>query len=193
VLRTRRSRSPRTLALVVITLVVGALAVSACLPLAPVTRVVTYSVSVDGSVQSDVNLLAQVAADAYNSPRGWRAAGIRFERVASGGDFTLVLAEASHLPNYDPVCSVDYSCQVGRYVVINDDRFRLGSSNWPGPLEWYRTMVVNHETGHWLGLGHSYCPEPGHLAPIMQQQSISMQGCAINSWPLGGEIQSVAG
>lgn len=184
-----RLRSP---AAGVLAVALGALGVTACIPLPPVNRVVTYSVTVDGNVRSDVNVLAQVAADTYNSPRGWRAAGIRFERVPSGGDFTLVLAEASHLPSYDPVCSIFYSCQVGRYVVINDDRFRIGSPFWPGPLDWYRTMVVNHETGHWLHLGHSFCPGPGALAPVMQQQSISMQGCEINSWPLDREIQSVA-
>ena len=80
---------------------------------------------------------------------------------------------------------------MGRYVVINDIRFAIGSSAWPGPLGWYRSMVINHETGHWLGLGHSFCSGPGQLAPIMQQQSIDMQGCAINPWPLKWELDLV--
>jgi hypothetical protein len=168
-----------------------AFALSACIPLSPVTRTVTYSVTTDGSVTGNVEELAQVAAAVYASPRGWRAAGIEFSRVDAGGDFTLVLANPSKLPNYDPVCSIYYSCSVGRYVVINDFRFQNGSSAWPGPLDWYRTMVINHETGHWLGLGHSYCPGPGAPAPVMQQQSIDMQGCEINSWPLPNELDAV--
>jgi len=52
-------------------------------------------------------------------------------------------------------------------------------------------MVINHETGHWLGLGHSQCPASGAPAPIMQQQSIDLQGCVINSWPLAGELDAV--
>jgi hypothetical protein len=166
---------------------------SACIPLSPVTRTVTYSVMSDGVVNGNVEELAQVAAAVYASPRGWRAAGIAFSRVDSGGDFTLVLANPSKLPNYDPVCSIYYSCQAGRYVVINDFRFLNGSSAWPGPLDQYRTMVINHETGHWLGLGHSYCPGPGAPAPVMQQQSIDMQGCEINSWPLPNELDAVRG
>jgi hypothetical protein len=69
-----------------------ALGVSACLPLTPVTRTVTYSIAIDGAVVSDVNELARVAEETYASLQGWRAAGILFQRVASGGDFTLVLA-----------------------------------------------------------------------------------------------------
>jgi hypothetical protein len=170
-----------------------ALGLSACIPLAPVTRVVTFSVTTDGSVTGSADELAQVASAVYSSPRGWRGAGIAFERVDSGGDFTLVLANPSRLPSYDPVCTIYYSCSVGRYVVINDYRFQYGSSAWPGPLDQYRTMVINHETGHWLGLGHSFCPGPGAFAPVMQQQSIDMQGCAINSWPLPNELDAVRG
>lgn len=173
-------------------LVLGlALGLSGCFPEAPITRTVTYSIVTDGDVGSNVDELAAVAAAAYSSPAGWRPAGIEFVQVPSGGDFTIVLANAERLPNYDPVCSPYYSCQVGRYVIINDLRFAFGSDAWPGPLDLYRIMVINHETGHWLGRGHASCPGPGALAPVMQQQSKGMQGCEINPWPLQWEKDAV--
>jgi hypothetical protein len=125
-------------------------------------------------------------------PHGWTGAGIEFQRVDTGGDFTIVLANANAVPSYSPgVCDTMYSCQSGRYVVLNDDRWSQGSPKWPGPLGAYRQMVLNHETGHWLGLGHSLCTGPGELAPLMQQQSIDLQGCAPNSWPLAWELDRV--
>jgi Protein of unknown function (DUF3152) len=159
---------------------------------APSVRVVTYSITTNGAVVSNLDELASVAAQTYLDPRGWAGAGVEFQRVESGGDFTLVLANASAVPAYAPgVCDAIYSCQAGRYVVLNDDRWSQGSPNWPGPLGAYRQMVLNHETGHWLGLGHAVCPGAGELAPVMQQQSIDMQGCAPNSWPLPGELDRV--
>ncbi len=155
-------------------------------------RVVTYSIETDGPVVSDLNELGAVAAQTYADPRGWSGAGIEFQGVDSGGDFTIVLANPNAVPGYSPgTCDTTYSCQQGRYVVINDDRWSQGSPNWPGPLGAYRQMVLNHETGHWLGLVHAFCSGPGDLAPVMQQQSIDMQGCATNSWPLGWELDRV--
>lgn len=155
-------------------------------------RVVTYSIVTDGPVVSDVEELAAVAADVYADPRGWSSAGIEFARVGSGGDFTIVLAHPEAVPPYAPgVCDSTYSCQAGRYVVLNDERWSQGSPAWPGPLAEYRKMVLNHETGHWLGLGHATCPQAGDAAPVMQQQSIALQGCAPNPWPLGWELGRV--
>jgi hypothetical protein len=53
-------------------------------------------------------------------------------------------------------------------------------------------MVIDHETGHWLGQGHAFCARPGALAPVMQQQSKGMHGCRPNPWPLPWEIRAVS-
>jgi hypothetical protein len=127
-------------------------------------------------------------AATYADPRGWVRGHHRFKRVSTGGDFTVLLAEARYVPTYNSICSILYSCRVGRNVIINQDRWRYGSRYFPGTLAQYRQMVINHETGHWLGNRHAYCGGAGQLAPVMQQQSKGMQGCKPNAWPLAREL-----
>ncbi|HET9770006.1 MAG TPA: DUF3152 domain-containing protein, partial [Acidimicrobiia bacterium] len=79
--------------------------------------------------------------------------------------------------------------------VINEDRWLGATDSWNevgAPLETYRQMVLNHETGHWLGFGHAFCAGPGRAAPVMQQQSMSLTGCAPNPWPLVSEQAGLA-
>lgn len=150
----------------------------------------SYSISTRGRITTDVAQFARLAAQTYADPRGWRSAGYKFRRVARGGHFTLVLAEASWLPRFSSACSTQWSCRVGRYVVINQERWKHASPAWNNanqPLRDYRHMVVNHETGHWLGHGHRGCPGRGRLAPVMMQQSKGLAGCRFNPFPLPGE------
>jgi hypothetical protein len=152
----------------------------------------TYVVRKRGHITVSMKTFAAQAAQTYADARGWPAGHHRFARVAKGGDFTLVLAEAKYLPSYSSVCSVKYSCRAGRYVVINQNRWRRGSAPFTGSLRNYRHMVVNHETGHWLGRHHEFCGGDDELAPVMQQQSKGLQGCKPNAWPLAFEIRSVS-
>jgi hypothetical protein len=152
----------------------------------------TYVVRQRGHITVSMTQFAAQAAQTYADARGWRAGHHRFARVRTGGDFSLVMAQAKYLPSYSPVCSVRYSCRAGRYVVINQNRWRSGSTPFTGSLRAYRHMVVNHETGHWLGRHHEFCGGRGELAPVMQQQSKSLQGCAPNSWPLAFELRAVS-
>ncbi len=165
--------------------------VAALAPL-DVFRLHTYSVTTRGRVRADLGVFRSVVAATYADPHGWLRAHHRFREVAHGGDFVVVLSQASHLPAFSWECSTSYSCRVGRYVVINQDRWQRGSPHFPADLLTYRRMLVDHETGHWLGRGHAYCPRRGAPAPVMQQQSKGMQGCRPNPWPLPGEIEAVS-
>lgn len=154
---------------------------------------VTYDVTTRGAITANLAEFKQQANATLNDARGWSRLGAVFKEVASGGQFTLVLSEASQLPTFSSGCSVDYSCRAGRYVVINQDRWLGATTSWNaagGTLRDYRHMVINHETGHWLGHGHESCGGAGQPAPVMQQQSISLQGCGFNPWPVAGELWS---
>lgn len=156
-------------------------------------RVVTYQIETRGNIQSSLEQFATQVAQTYADERGWSRAGITFQRVESGGQYILVLSEASQVPTFSPGCDAIYSCRAGQYVIINEDRWIGATDAWNsqgGNLRDYRHMVINHETGHWLGHGHYNCEGAGQLAPVMQQQSIDLQGCKFNPWPLDFEIAS---
>jgi hypothetical protein len=158
-----------------------------------VRKTVTYSVATRGSVRASVSTFKRLAQQTYDDPRGWRAMGVRFKRVSSGGDFTLVLSQASKVPSFSSACSTTYSCRVGRNVIINETRWQHATPTWDakgGSLRDYRHMVVNHETGHWFGRGHARCGGKGQLAPVMQQQSKGLAGCKINPWPKKTELHA---
>lgn len=155
------------------------------------TSAFTYCVAgknVDSSYLAD---LANWADISYNHERGWSLDGqIAFKRVDSNCDYTLWLSSADQMDSFSPICDAEWSCQAGDDVIINFDRWQNASPAWRshgGSLEDYRHMVINHETGHWLGFGHSDCGSAGQPAPVMQQQSIDLQGCAFNPWPTSSE------
>ena len=162
----------------------------------PVRRRVTYSVATRGRITTSLAQFRRQAQQTYADPRGWRYGGVEFRRVGRGGDFTLVLAAAGTVPSFSSACSATWSCRVGRFVVINQDRWKHASPAWNAAgrsLRDYRHLVVNHETGHWLGRGHASCPPGGGAAPVMMQQSKGTGGCRFNPWPLGWEAAAVRG
>ncbi len=157
-----------------------------------VRRTVRYSVRTRGTIVASVGEFRRLAQQTYEDPRGWRAKGVRFVPVARGGSFTLWLAAAGTVPGFSSECSSMWSCRVGRNVIINQTRWRFASPAWNAAhrsLRDYRHMVVNHETGHWLGKGHARCPGRGRLAPVMMQQSKGTHGCRFNPWPTPAELR----
>lgn len=154
-------------------------------------RVVTYTVTTRGVVTADLNEFKTDANQTLNDPRGWAALGLRFEEVAAGGMFTLALSQASQVPSFSSFCDSQYSCTIGNTVVINQDRWLGATAPWNQAgmsLRDYRNLVINHETGHWLGHPDTnICSGAGQLAPVMAQQSITTSGCAFNPWPLASE------
>ena len=75
-----------------------------------------------------------------------------------------------------------WNCRVGDRVVLNSDRWRFMTPTYDD-LGAYRSYLVNHEVGHYLGQGHVGCPKAGNKAPVMMQQSIDLAGCSPNAWP----------
>lgn len=176
------------------TLVIKA-ASAASAPVAPqpqfAKKIFTYCTAVKGVDPRYLTELDAKLASTYADDRGWSLDGaIGFVKATSNCNFTVWLSAASEMPSFGAICDSMWSCAVSPNVVLNFDRWQGASAAWNGgggSLDGYRTMVINHETGHWLGFYHQNCGGAGRPAPVMQQQSIDMQGCAVNSWPLQAE------
>ena len=158
------------------------------------TKTVTYVVETSGVITASITEFKTLANETLNDSRGWAAMGVRFEEVPSGGMFTLVLSQASLVPSFSSICDASYSCTVGNSVIINQDRWLNASAPWNQAgksLRDYRNLVVNHETGHWLGhTDTNSCSGVGQPAPVMAQQSLYASSCVFNPWPLASELWS---
>ncbi|MFF3842030.1 DUF3152 domain-containing protein [Streptomyces sp. NPDC001930] len=159
-------------------------------------NLVRYRIDVEEGLGLDQNLFATAVFKTLNDRRSWAGNGeMTFERISSGEpQFVITLAspgttgvwcDKSGLDTLAENVSCD-SAQTDR-VMINAYRWAQGSETFgPKAMFAYRQMLINHEVGHRLGHGHVNCGTPGALAPVMQQQtkSLNIDGikCRPNPW-----------
>ncbi|WP_326699692.1 DUF3152 domain-containing protein [Streptomyces sp. NBC_01754] len=155
-----------------------------------------YRIDVEKGLGLDTELFAEAVQKTLNDDRSWAHKGaMTFERVSSGEpEFVITLAspgttalwcEKSGLDTTEDNVSCD-SAATDR-VMINAYRWAQGASTFgPDKLLIYRQMLINHEVGHRLGHNHESCRTPGSLAPVMQQQTktLEIEGirCLPNPW-----------
>ncbi|MFB6777558.1 DUF3152 domain-containing protein [Streptomyces sp. NPDC056352] len=155
-----------------------------------------YRIDVEKGLGLDAGLFAEAVQRTLNDDRSWAHDGaMTFERISSGDpDFVITLAspgttgdwcEKSGLDTTEDNVSCDSAAT--ERVMINAYRWAQGSSTFgPKKLFSYRQMLINHEVGHRLGHNHVSCRTSGALAPVMQQQtkSLDIDGikCRPNAW-----------
>ncbi|WNO72461.1 DUF3152 domain-containing protein [Streptomyces sp. AM8-1-1] len=159
-------------------------------------RKIRYRVDIEKGLGLDGALFAGAVQRTLNDKRSWAHGGaMTFERISSGKpDFVITLASPGTTDVWcaksDLDTSVDnVSCDSAstERVMINAYRWAQGSSTYGAKAMFpYRQMLINHEVGHRLGHGHVNCRTAGELAPVMQQQtkSLNVDGvkCRPNPW-----------
>lgn len=150
-------------------------------------RTVPVRVEVERGLDVDGATFAAFVTGVLNDRRSWGGDGsVGFARTDGAAPLRVVLATPTLA---DRLCrpldtAGRLSCRNGDRVVLNLERWVTGTPEYAHDLTAYRRYLVNHEVGHWLGHGHESCPGPGRPAPVMQQQTLGLDGCRPNSWPL---------
>jgi hypothetical protein len=151
-----------------------------------------FVVEVERGIGVDGAQFATAVETTLGDPRSWGHGGrMSFQRVgaadAAAGtyDFRVTLVSPGSMEKYCPgVGTGGYtSCRYGERAVINLARWETAVPDYAGDVATYRLYVVNHEVGHALGQGHERCRGAGQLAPVMEQQTLGLQGCVKNPWP----------
>ncbi|ONI85111.1 hypothetical protein ALI22I_29220 [Saccharothrix sp. ALI-22-I] len=149
------------------------------------TTGITYTVEVEDGVvlPHGDDSFAAVVDHALRHPRGW-VGRYAFRRV--GGDVEPELRiRLTSQETARTLCGFelpyDTSCRMGPVVHLSTARWFRGAHTYGGDLGGYRTYAVNHEVGHFLGFGHEVCPEDGAPAPVMMQQTLSVDNDGLAS------------
>ncbi|GAB3312115.1 hypothetical protein GCM10027451_24720 [Geodermatophilus aquaeductus] len=149
-----------------------------------------FVVEVEDGIGVDGAAFAAAVEATLGDPRSWGSGGrMSFQRVdatdAGAYEFRVSLVSPGSMERYCPgVGTGGYtSCRYGERAVINLARWETAVPHYDGDIATYRQYVVNHEVGHALGNGHQPCPGAGQVAPVMQQQTLGLDGCVKNAWP----------
>ncbi|MEV4416354.1 DUF3152 domain-containing protein [Catellatospora sp. NPDC049609] len=149
-----------------------------------------YQVQVEKGITAfDTDEFAAKVDEILSDDRSWIASKKwRLQRVGPGESANVSIKLATP-DTVDRLCGQVglitngiFSCRAGSNVVINLRRWTNGADGFTD-MDVYRNMVINHEFGHFLGHGHVNCPGRGKPAPVMQQQTKSLQGCKANPYP----------
>ncbi|MFE4452454.1 DUF3152 domain-containing protein [Streptomyces sp. NPDC056796] len=159
-----------------------------------------YRIDVEKGLGLDSGLFAEAVQKTLNDDRSWAHNGaMTFERISSGEpDFVITLASPGTTAVWCAKSGLDttednVSCDSAATdrVMINAYRWAQGAATFgPDKMLTYRQMLINHEVGHRLGHNHVSCRTPGALAPVMQQQTktLDLDGvkCRPNPWVYPG-------
>ncbi len=147
-----------------------------------------FGIKIESSLNIDPECIKKLLDLILNHEKGWINVTDKgfYHTNVEDSDFVYIFAspETTDELCYPLQTNGIYSCRNEREIVINDFRWKNGARDFLRDLETYRLYLINHETGHILGWGHTSCPKEGAIAPVMMQQSKGTDGCVPYGWPI---------
>lgn len=178
-------------------------------------RTFNYTIEVEDGVDTmgfgGDETFARMVTQTLSSPKSWtKDPKFAFVRIDSGTpDFRISLTSSDTVREgcgYE--IQLESSCYNPAYngnesrVFINEARWVRGAVPFQGDITSYRQYLINHEVGHAIGYrAHEPCEQDGSLAPVMMQQTFSVNNndaskfednnqihpdgkvCKTNPWP----------
>ena len=149
---------------------------------------INFALKIEPSIPIGPDCMGKLITSILNDPRGWNNITEKEFLLVSeeDADFTFIFSSPDKT---DELCAPletngIYSCRNEEEIIINYFRWENGAIDFGNDMKTYRLYLINHETGHILGWGHTGCPKDGALAPVMMQQSKTTDGCTPYGWPL---------
>ena len=149
---------------------------------------INFALKIEPSIPIGPDCMGKLITSILNVPRGWKHITEKEFLLVSeeDADFTFIFSSPDKT---DELCAPletngIYSCRNEEEIIINYFRWENGAIDFGNDMRTYRLYLINHETGHILGWGHTGCPTDGALAPVMMQQSKTTDGCNPYGWPL---------
>ena len=151
-------------------------------------NLINFALKIEPSIPIGPDCMGKLITSILNDPRGWKNITEKEFLLVSeeDADFTFIFSSPDKT---DELCAPletngIYSCRNEEEIIINYFRWENGAIDFGNDMRTYRLYLINHETGHILGWGHTGCPKDGALAPVMMQQSKTTDGCTPYGWPL---------
>lgn len=151
-------------------------------------NLINFALKIEPSIPIGPDCMGKLITSILNDPRGWNSITEKKFLLVSEeeADFTFIFSSPDKT---DELCAPletngIYSCRNEEEIIINYFRWENGAIDFGNDMKTYRLYLINHETGHILGWGHTGCPKDGALAPVMMQQSKTTDGCTPYGWPL---------
>ena len=151
--------------------------------------VISYTYCVDESQAVGAGLSTQSVTTLAQS-NGWTLGGrIQFTRATAGCNFVLTLANAQALRVLDPDCATQTACRIHNDLAISEASWRAAPSGWAGDINTYRSELINHVVGQWLGFDHPACSAVATKTPVLSMPSVIIAGCSPKWYAVPAELQ----
>jgi predicted Zn-dependent protease len=151
-------------------------------------KILYYKIEFDNTLNLKRNLIINKIVEILNNKKGWYKLGYKFHYLETeekkSNNFIIKIVPQHFIEKECSMKGLSCADTSKNIIYINFNRWKNGSSKSKLNVQDYRVYLINHEVGHILGRSHNKCGNPNTKVPVMVQQTLGIQKCKPNPWPL---------